>query len=152
MDHSGGSDSQSSVSETCGEADLKLCSFALLDIPKPAFTSRIWNLFDLEPYSSIQWNSEEEIRTQVLLAMKDIIEAAGLQSKIELKIELGIFRERPDLWVVMVSGFPIGVVQVKKPGENVMSNPKVWGQLYDYLLRLSSYYGLQHVNCNLTTN
>jgi hypothetical protein len=104
-------------------------------------------LFDLEPYSSIPWNSDEEIRTQVVLAMKDTIEAAGLQGKIELKIDPGIFREQPNLWVIMVSGFRIGVVDVKKPGENVMSNPKVWGQLYDYLLRLSSFYGLQHVSC-----
>jgi hypothetical protein len=41
--------------------------------------------------------------------------------------------------------FPIGAIEVKKPGEGVMSNTLVWGQMYDYLLRLSTFYGLKHV-------
>jgi hypothetical protein len=141
------SDSKSSDrTESYGEAELKIRSFALLEsIPHPDITSRLWSLFEIDSRPAFLWNSEEDIRIRVVHAMEDIIDAAGLRDKVKLNIELGIFRERPDLLVVMVTGFPIGVVEVKKPGENVISNPKVWGQFYDCLLRLSSFYGIQHV-------
>jgi hypothetical protein len=45
------------------------------------------------------------------------------------------------------SGVPIGVVEVKKHKENseVLSKESVHGQIYDYMLRLKSFHGLQHV-------
>ena len=147
MHPAGGSDSVSSVSDTYGEAELKIRPFVLVEsIPNPNITSRVWSLFDIDSLPAFSWNSEEDVRIVVVQAMKDIRDAAGLRHEVDIKLELGIFRERPDLWVVMVSGYPIGVIEVKKPGGNAMSNPMVWGQLYDYLLRLSSFYGLQHVS------
>jgi hypothetical protein len=46
---------------------------------------------------------------------------------------------------VCAGGVPIGVVQVKKPGNDILLNPLVVGQLFDYMLRLQSYFGLEHV-------
>lgn len=37
---------------------------------------------------------------------------------------------------------PIGVVEVKKSGVDIMSNRKVHGQLADYLLQLKTFHGM----------
>lgn len=40
----------------------------------------------------------------------------------------------------------IGVVEVKKPGNGgALQNPYVQGQIFDYMLRLKSFFGLEHV-------
>ena len=51
-----------------------------------------------------------------------------------------------DIWIVCQGGAPIGVVEVKKPDENdTLRHAAVQGQLFDYMLRLQSFFGLQHV-------
>ena len=60
-----------------------------------------------------------------------------------------------DIWLVIISGIPIGVVEVKRYTASDEYNPvdigKFMGQLYDYLLHLKSYTGMQHVFGILTT-
>ena len=142
---SGSSTDPSYPSESHQEAVLKVKKFTLLPIPNRKAPSRLWFNFEADRLESYKWNSEEDIRLLVLTTMKDAIHTAGLLNLIELKNEFGIFQARSDMWAVLANGFPIGVVEIKKPEEGVMSNKLVWGEMYDYLLRLSTYSGLKHV-------
>src|SRR5690348_9514734 len=59
---------------------------------------------------------------------------------------------RPDIWLIATrTGNPLGVVEVKKPGESILSEKLVLGQIYDYMLRLKSFHGLKDVFGVLTT-
>jgi hypothetical protein len=119
--------------------------FRKLQPPQLDFKSRIWTELEFCKTNSFTWNSENSIKALVMRVLSDAIEGAGLFGKVELVDELGIYGIRPDMWVVLVQGFPAGVVEVKKPGDNVLSDPRVLGQMFDYLQRLSSFYGLIHV-------
>jgi hypothetical protein len=94
--------------------------------------------------------SEMDIQQHVISVLSDAITAAGLQQKLHCFNELSIFRLRHDIWVVMSStGVPVGVCEVKKPGVNIMNSRYVFGQIYDYMMRLRSFKYLelyQHMN------
>jgi hypothetical protein len=144
---SGGSQSISSVSDNHEPARITISKKfrTLHQLPQLDFESRIWTKLRLNKTTSFAWDSENSIKTLVMEVLADAIEGAGLFGKVDLKDELGIYGLQPDMLVVLVEGFPVGVVEVKKPGEGVVSDPRVLGQMYDYLLRLSSFYGLKHV-------
>ena len=42
-------------------------------------------------------------------------------------------------------GIPVGVCEVKRPGKHIMNSPYIFGQIYDYMLRLRTFHGLKHV-------
>lgn len=48
-------------------------------------------------------------------------------------------------------GIPIGVIEIKKPGNNVMTSKKTFGQLYDHMLSMRKMYGMCHVFGILTS-
>ena len=119
-------------------------SFQLLnDITPRAFVSRIWT--DLGNVQSLTWASESDIQGYVKLVIHDAITAAGLEGKVSCMNELGIFRIRPDIWIVIKEGFPIGVLEVKKPDKKIMQSERLHGQIFDYMIRLRNFYGQKHV-------
>lgn len=48
------------------------------------------------------------------------------------------------MWLIIYIGIPIGVVEVKKPTVE-LNYSKISGQLYDYMMRLKTFYGIKHV-------
>ena len=99
-----------------------------------------------------EWGSESDIQKLVSAVISDIICAIGLKSRLKFFAELSVFRLRADIWVVMKStGLPVGVIEVKKPNKEVLNSRRTCGQIYDYLLRLKSFYGLEHVFGIVTT-
>ena len=105
----------------------------------------MWTFFDLAEVKEFSWNSEQDIRRYVEYVIIDAIKAAGLFKKVELKSELGIFSVQSNMLVVVFQRFPIGVIEIKKPGPKLLESHRVFGQIYDYLLRLQSFYGLKYV-------
>lgn len=96
--------------------------------------------------TEFNWGSEADIQTFVQAVIADAIEAAGLRGVLTAARELSMFRLRPDIWVVVTkNGVPIGIVEVKKPGAKILESSSVFGQTYDYLLRLKSFHGLKFV-------
>jgi hypothetical protein len=89
------------------------------------------------------WHSESGIQGFVRQVLGDVIAAAGLIKEIDLANELSVVDQRPDIWLVLKNGVPVGVVEVKKPGHDIMQKPSVFGQIYDYLLQLQSFHGLK---------
>lgn len=98
------------------------------------------------------WGSESDIQGMVKNVLESAIYTIGLQGVIKCFNELSIFDLRPDIWIVCQGGAPIGVVEVKKPDENdTLRHAAVQGQLFDYMLRLQSFFGLKHVFGILTS-
>jgi hypothetical protein len=95
------------------------------------------------------WGSESDIQGMVKQVLDMAIYTVGLQGELKCFNELSIFDLRPDIWVVCNGGVPIGVVEVKKPCEDeappALQNSYVQGQIFDYMLRLQSFFGLHNV-------
>jgi hypothetical protein len=75
----------------------------------------------------------------------------GLNRSLTITTEVETFGLRPDAWVLTVMGMPIGVIEVKNPGDPALTDERVAGELYDYMKRLSSFYGAQEAFGILTT-
>jgi hypothetical protein len=91
------------------------------------------------------WGTESDIHGFVKDTLVDAIFAAGLMDHVQCFNELSVFELRADIWVVTSKMVPIGVVEVKKPDEGIMASERVHGQIYDYMLRLQSFFGLKNV-------
>jgi hypothetical protein len=103
----------------------------------------LWQKYEQQ---GMPWGSESDIQGYVKDALGDAITAAGLErGSVDCRNELGIFDVRPDIWIVRENRMPIGVVEVKKPNPKIMQSEHVHGQIYDYMLRLRSFFGLQNV-------
>lgn len=66
---------------------------------------------------------------------------------------------KSDLWVVLVSGVPIGAVEVKKPKLDAIGvlirgaafNLDTYGQIFDYMIQLRAFHGVCQVFGIITT-
>jgi hypothetical protein len=97
----------------------------------------------------LSYGSEANIQVYIDEIMVDVIGATGCD--IRPVHELSIFGNRVDIWLITKFGKPVGVIEIKKPGNNILQNPHVLGQLYDYMLRLRSFFGVNHVFGILTS-
>ena len=75
----------------------------------------------------------------------------GREYSLRFETELKTFNEKADYWVPLRSGKPVGVVQIKKSGKGAMDHPNILGECFDYMLKVRSFEGLDHVYCILTT-
>ena len=92
------------------------------------------------------YSSENDIAGLVKSFLQAIVSAMGLNGEVEIHSEVGTFNIRPDLWIVTVSGIPVGIVEVKKPdtlrSPKAMSHPNVLGELFDFIKHLPNFYGV----------
>ena len=95
------------------------------------------------------WSSEIDICMLVVGLLEEIV--AELCLPLTFQQQVGFFSLRPNITVVKVFGTPVGVVKVKKPGQGVMENERVLGELYDYMTQIVNFYGLKQVFGILTT-
>lgn len=112
-------------------------------------TPGMWYLVSLKKGKN-PWGSESDIQGIVKIVLETAISVVGFEGEIECFNELSIFDLRPDIWIVCNGGVPIGVVKVKKPG-GALESPYVQGQLFDYMLRLQSFFGIKNVFGILTS-
>ena len=110
--------------------------------------SLIWTQhnFEAEYYHVLEWNVEASLAYYVERVLKDVFKESEL-GNIYFRRESALFDAKlADIWLVIISGIPIGVVEVKRYTASDEYNPvdigKFMGQLYDYLLHLKSYTGM----------
>ena len=97
----------------------------------------------------LSYSSERDIVFIVMSLFRDIMAPLGL--KLKFCSELTIKSIRPDICVILDKWYLVGVVEVKKPGKNVLSQPTVLGELFDQMLLVEGYYGMGPVIGILTT-
>ena len=95
----------------------------------------------------LRYASENDVAIHVTILLNDILTAFGLEKLVQVYTEVGIFNVRPDtVWVLMAQGYPIGVVEVKKPDKKsqrpALNHPNVLGKLNNFMLRLKTFYGI----------
>ena len=99
----------------------------------------------MQRINGVTSSTEAAVQFWTQLVLGDIGACAGLDVALDFAPELSVFSNAPDVWVMTKRGRPIGVVEVKKPGAGILDHELVAGQMYDYLKRLRSFYGLKHV-------
>jgi len=112
--------------------------------------SQIRSLADSQA-SGLPWGTEADICRYVCTVLNDLL--IVLHLPLEIKQELSVLPLRPDIWVVEKMGLPVGVVEVKTPSRSLdpLESPSVAGQIYDYMMKLRSFYGLQAIFGIITT-
>ena len=93
--------------------------------------------------------SEDDIVFVVRTFLMDILLA--LKLRLDFSAEVAIKQIRPDLCVLLMDMYLVGVVEVKKPGCNVLDQPTVLGELLDQMLLVEGFYGIGPVIGILTT-
>ena len=81
--------------------------------------------------------------------LTDVMVALDLD--LDFSAEVTINQVRPDLCVLFMGMYLVGVVEVKKPGCNVLDEPTVLGELLDQMLLVEGFYGMGPVIGILTT-
>jgi hypothetical protein len=97
----------------------------------------------------LSYTSEADIVDIVRSFMKDVLLA--LHISLTFCAEVTIKQIRPDLCALLLNKFLVGVVEVKKPGNNVLLEPTVLGELLDQMLLVEGFYGMGPVIGILTT-
>jgi hypothetical protein len=95
------------------------------------------------------YSSEDDIVYFVRRFMEDILLALGLS--LDFNAEVTIKQIRPDLCVLLLGMYLVGVVEVKKPGGDVLLEPTVLGESLDQMLLVEGFYGMGPVIGILTT-
>lgn len=99
----------------------------------------------------VNWSGgEASIQKLVASVLTDVIGLAGLDDILDCCEEYGLKSIRADIWIIRKKGIPIGVVEIKRPHtdaceSDIINNEKVLGQLYDYMKRLESFFGIVNV-------
>jgi hypothetical protein len=73
-----------------------------------------------------------------------MIKASKLSRSLTLRCDLQIAELKADFWVISHNGFPVGAIEVKKPGGGDDFSRNL-GQLFDYMLRIRSFHGIRSV-------
>ena len=111
----------------------------------------IWNFVNPKTLMLPQYTSEASIAGYVNIAMTEIILALTPvlgDLEITLAPELEFNGDKADMWIVQRLGIPIGVLEVKKPGNNadgILNSAVVAGQILDYMQRVRQFHGIDHV-------
>lgn len=131
-----------------GMADHLRETCDMLDVP----SSTLLHIYNRKPFFC---SSETDIQTLVSHILNDILELLQLSEDLHLQQEtyaprakyLGTGGNKSDFWVIYGEDFqPILVVEVKSPHvPSVLLNPRVVGQIGDYMLDIASFYGQRDV-------
>jgi hypothetical protein len=112
--------------------------------------SRIWlDAVDADDAKFLWYSSETDVVDIVRNFMKDVLLA--LKLRMNFSGEVTTKQIRPDLCVLLMGTYLVGVVEVKKPGNNVLLQPTVLGDLLDQMLLVEGFYGMGPVIGILTT-
>ena len=95
------------------------------------------------------YGSEDDVAYLVRRFLESILSALALP--LDFNAEVTIKQVRPDLCVLLRGMYLVGVVEVKKPGNSVLLEPTVLGELLDQMLLVEGFYGMGPVIGILTT-
>ena len=119
--------------------------------PRQPLRSSVWLDLDITSGIKLRHTAEASVQSYVVSVLKDVIYELGLNHALEMTKEVATFGLRPDAWVMTLLGLPVGVVEVKNPGDGALSDKRVAGELYDYMMRLPNFYGTQEAFGILTS-
>lgn len=97
----------------------------------------------------LYYASGSDIVFYVRTFLKDILLALNL--RLDFNSEVAIKQIRPDICVLLNGMYLVGVVEVKKPGRNVLLEPTVLGELLDQMMLVEGFYGMGPIIGILTT-
>ena len=118
--------------------------------PRKQYTSMIWNSNSLRREGALRWSTLGSICQIISDVFKDVTRECNLNSLWVIQ-EMGTFELHRNIWLVYLSNTPVGVMVVKKPGDGVLENKFVMGEVYDYLMHLHNYHGLEQMIGIVTT-
>lgn len=95
------------------------------------------------------YSSEDDIAYIVRRFLESILSALNLP--LDFNAEVTIKQIRPDICVLLMGMDLVGVVEVKKPGNNVLLEPTVLGELMDQMILVDGFNGMGPVIGILTT-
>ena len=113
--------------------------------------SETWSSLRVTSGDALHHSGEHSIQTHAINVLKDVIYELGLNHAVRMVPEVETFKLRPDAWVMTVHGVPIGVVEVKNPGDKAMTDKRVIGELFDYMMVLPNFCGTKQCFGILTT-
>ena len=119
--------------------------------PRQPVKSSVWLDLDITSGIKLRHTAEASVQSYVVSVLKDVIYELGLNHALEMTKEVATFGMRPDAWVMTLLGLPVGVVEVKNPGDGALSDERVAGELYDYMMRLPNFYGTREAFGILTS-
>ena len=99
---------------------------------------------------SYRYANETELASFVKDVIKDVLAICGYTGFAKVRQEVSFKnlensnnqRIRPDIWVIEICGYPRLVIEVISPSRNlIVTEGKVCGQLFDYLLNMQSFSG-----------
>ena len=95
----------------------------------------------------VQYVTEGDVAFYVRHVLQDMISLSQLNCKLRFVAGQQICHwSTADYWVLSSNGIPIGVIEIKKPGDTFLSNKaKIFVQLLDYMLMVQSFYGVTYV-------
>lgn len=95
------------------------------------------------------YSSEDDIVFFIRRFLTDVLLALKIQ--LDFNAEVTIKQIRPDRYVLLMGMYLVGVVEVKRPGNNVLLEPTVLGELLDQMLLVEGFYGMGPVIGIITT-
>jgi hypothetical protein len=142
------------------EQEHASCERMEMDFPFPSCPKDIsdapnyvWNLThiftNLDGEKCCSYSTEAQIADIVKIFLRSIVIALNLP--LDFSPEVTIKQIRPDIIVLLHQMYLVGVVEVKKPGHNVLNEPTVLGELLDQMMLVEGFYGMGPVIGILTT-
>lgn len=127
-------------------------AFSLVPIKWSKTTSSLWVKSKRHPNNELHNGTEADIGSHCKTLLEDIAASIpALEQKLVFTEQMSITGLSPDVWLLAADGLPVGIMEVKRPGENVLSDQQVLGQLLNYMRLLRSAFGVQHVFGIITT-
>ena len=77
--------------------------------------------------------------------------AIALKVKLDFSSEITINRIRPNISVLLLGKYLVGVLRIKKPGCDILNQTTVLGELLDQMILIEGFYGTGPVIGILTT-
>lgn len=113
--------------------------FFLCEVPQSVlqYPSRIWGSVP-SGRDHLYYATESTVVKYVAIFLEDILKAMNLP--FQLENHLGIKHITPDICVLTFGNRLVGVIEVKKPDDNILLQPTVIGELFDQLFLVEGFY------------
>jgi hypothetical protein len=106
--------------------------------------STIWATFRNKDSKPLSYTGEADITSYCKQVLEEVLKAGGLGGLVNFCEELSLSKIRGDIWFVLnTNGFPIGVCEIKNPGNKALTSQYILGQVYDYMAELNLYHGVK---------
>lgn len=116
-----------------------MSSFTLVDVSMEVnyYRSSLWDQVIIGE-QKLHYTTEADVVGFVKMFLRDVANAMGIQ--LMMTSDFGIKHVAPDICVLSMGSRLVGVVEIKKPQENVLEMPTVLGELFDQMILVEGFY------------